>query len=137
MLTVKSVNPLLVVLTASIGGCGLTLPAMQNFGGDREHEEADENIILNHIKCEIHAGVQTVLFDPRFYPPTATTGKPPDWIRKWGAKVSYVLTADEKSSFNPGLTYKNSLARAGTFVSLGGGVQTSAEAQRKETGAVT
>jgi hypothetical protein len=94
-------------------------------------------LILNHIKCEIHEGVYATLYDPRFFPQTPTTGKSVDWLLAWGAKVSYVLTVDEKGSFNPGLSYKNALERAGTFVSIGGGIQTSTEAQRKETGAVT
>ena len=113
------------------------VPEMQNFGGDPDHEEADENLILNHIKCEIHAGVQTALYDPRFFPPTPTTGKSVDWLRSWGAKVSYVLTVDEKSSLNPGLSWKNPFEKMGTFQFIGGGLQSSAEAQRKETGAVT
>jgi hypothetical protein len=138
MSTAKSLLFLLIVgIAALVSGCGLTVPDMQNFGGDQDHEEADENLILNHIKCEIHAGVQTALYDPRFFPPSPTTGKSVDWLRSWGAKVSYVLTADEKSSLNPGLGWKNPFEQMGTFQFIGGGLQSSAEAQRKETGAVT
>ena len=44
---------LMIGMTGGVGGCGLVVPNMQNFGGDQDKEEADENIILNHIKCEI------------------------------------------------------------------------------------
>jgi hypothetical protein len=128
----------MIAMAGGVGGCGLVVPNMQNFGGDQDNEEADENTILNHIKCEIHAGVQTALYDPRYYPYNAKRGdKNVDWLRGWGAKVSYVLTVDEKSQLNPGLSWKNPLIPTGTFQSISGGLQTSAEAQRKETGAVT
>jgi hypothetical protein len=129
---------LIVGMAGGVTGCGLVVPNMQNFGGDQDKEEADENIILNHIKCEIHAGVQTALYNPLYFPHDPTKGyKSVDWLRGWGAKVSYVLTVDEKSQLNPGLSWKNPLGKVGTFETISGGVQTSAEAQRKETGAVT
>jgi hypothetical protein len=128
----------MIGIVALVSGCGLYVPNMQNFGGDQNNEEADENTIINHIKCEIHAGVQTALYDPRFFPHDPTKGyKSVDWLLGWGAKVSYVLTVDEKSQLNPGLSWRNPLGSTGTFQSISGGVQTSAEAQRKETGAVT
>lgn len=129
------------LLCGSIGGlnsCGLLTPSMQNFGGDQDHSEAvDENLILNQIKCEIHQGVYDTLYDPNFYPSTPTNGKSVEWLRDWGAKVTYIITVDEKSSFNPGVSYKNPFRKMGTFFSLGGGLQISSEAQRRETGAVT
>jgi hypothetical protein len=129
---------LMIGVAGGVSGCGLFVPNMQNFGGDQDNEEADENTIMNHIKCEIHAGVQTALYDPRFFPFDPTRGdKSVDWLRGWGAKVTYVLTVDEKSQLNPGLSWKNPLGPTGTFQSISGGVQTSAEARRAETGAVT
>jgi hypothetical protein len=138
MSTARSLLLLLMIgLAGALNGCGLFVPDMQNFGGDQK-EGADENTILNHIKCEIHAGVQTALYEPWFFPYDPTKGyKSVDWLRGWGAKVSYVLTVDEKSQLNPGLSWRNPLGPVGTFQSISGGLQTSAEAQRKETGAVT
>jgi hypothetical protein len=128
----------IIGMADGVSGCGLTVPNMQNFGGDQDKEGADENIILNHIKCEIHAGVQTALYEPWFFPHDPTKGyKSVDWLLGWGAKVTYVLTVDEKSQFNPGLSWRNPLGKVGTFETISGGVQTSADAQRKETGAVT
>jgi hypothetical protein len=117
---------LMTGLAVGISGCtgGLSVPELQNFAGTQNDEEADENLILNHIKCEIHAGVQTALYDPRFFPPSPTTGKSAEWLRGWGAKVSYVVSADEKSSLNPGVSRKNPFEVKGTFESISGGVQT-------------
>ena len=126
-----------LAVSLMVGGCGLRVPELQNLGGGQQAQEADENTILNHIKCEIHFGVQNTLYDPRFYPPTTSTGKSPKWLLDWGAKVTYVLTDTEKNTLNPGLSYTNPFSKAGTLFSLGGGLETSAEAQRRETGAVT
>jgi hypothetical protein len=116
---------------------------MQNSGtdsvGQHNFEEEDENRILNHIQCEIRRGIENALYDPRFYPPPSSPNPPKsiDWIKTWGAKVSYVFTVDEKGSLAPGVSWKNSFAKKGTSIALGGGLQGSAESQRKETGAVT
>lgn len=127
-------------------GCtgGLFVPPMQNDGIDitkqRNFEEEDENTILNHIQCEIRRGIENALFDPRFYPPDPKNPDPAksiDWIRTWGAKVSYVFTVDEKGSIAPGFSWKEALATKGTTAGVSGGVQGSSESQRKETGAVT
>jgi hypothetical protein len=126
-----------VVFAVAVSGCGLRVPSLQNYGNDIPAEKADENLIINQLKCEIHQGIYSTVYDPNFYPPSSTTGKSPDWLLTWGAKVSLVLTADEKGSFNPGLSYKNPFQKMGTFASVSGGLQSSAEAQRKETIAVT
>jgi hypothetical protein len=110
---------------------------MQEFYEAKTVEESDENTILNQIKCELHKGVQDTLYDPRFYPPTDTTGRSVDWLKGWGAKVALQLTVDEKGSLNPGLNLTEPLHKAGTLFSFGFGIQTSSEASRQESIAAT
>lgn len=142
---------LVLASTIVVSACGLKVPDLQEFGRDQNvdpqlpsREALSENTILNHLKCEIHLGVQSVIDDPNFVG-NPRGGRKPSWLigtgvgtdLGWGAKVSYVLTADEKNQFNPGLSYTNPFAKMGTLFSLSGGIQSSAEARRKETGAVT
>jgi len=139
MKKIKFAHLLLISVSLAVAGCtgGLTTPELRDFFDAEPTQEADENLILNEIRCEIRTGVENALYDKRFNPPTSTTGKSPDWLLKWGAKVSYVLTGDDKASLNPGVSWENPFRKMNTFVSLAFGVQSSAESTRKETGAVT
>jgi hypothetical protein len=130
----------------ALSGCtaGLYAPGIQDILSKESPESVDENFVLNQIKCELHVGVERALYDPNFYPPhhdaTHDTGKSVDWLIKdkgWGAKVSYVLTVDEKGSLNPGLTFTSPFQKSGTSFSVGGGLSASSESQRKRTGTVT
>ena len=122
----KVTRRLLVFATIApiLGGCGLFVPDMYEPGQDKLDEIADENDIINQIKCEIHRAA-----DP------ATNGSSVAWIDTWAAKVSLVLTVDEKGGLSPGfsLTEPFSAPSKGQFFSLSGGVNASADATRKET----
>ena len=115
---------LLLAFAPELTGCGLFVPDMHEVGEDKLDEIASENDIVNQIKCEIHRAV-----DPQINGPSVV------WLDKWVAKVSVVLTADEKGSLSPGfsLTEPFSAPSKGQFFSLSGGLNASADTTRKET----
>jgi hypothetical protein len=116
-----------------LSGCGLHVPEMQELYADKEEEKFDENDIVNAIKCELRKGVRDVLEDPMYSPTTGTTGNQVDWLRQWGTKVSLQLSVSENGAFNPGVTFTTPFQTSSQSFSLGLGVQSSAEALRKET----
>lgn len=135
-----------LVLSATalnLGGCtGLFVPELQEFYADREQEKFDENIIVAQIKCELHKAVQDTLAEYSYSGPNSGNGI--DWLRSWGAKVSFGLTVDEKGGLNPGLTFIEPIETklfkfpTGTVTapqsfSFGLGLQASSDATRKET----
>ena len=70
MLLARLVVQLALVL--SLSGCGLYMPDMQPLDGPKELQAAEENIIVNQIKCELTKGVRSVLGDPFFATPRST-----------------------------------------------------------------
>ena len=106
-----------------LGGCfGIDTPIMEeiyeSYGGQR----LIENVIINHVKCELRQGLEFALNDDLFL------GYKVDWLRNYGAKVTLKITADEKASANPSITLKPR-----QFFNLGLGGSVSANATRAES----
>jgi hypothetical protein len=116
--------PLVIGSALMLGGCGLFVPEMHGLTEDQLDEIASENDVINQIKCEIHRAI-----DPKI------NGESVAWLANWNAKVSLVLTVDEKGSLSPGflLTEPFKIPSKGQMFSLGGGANVSADATRKET----
>jgi hypothetical protein len=116
--------PLLFVLVVAVSGCGLYVPNTHEFYEDTLDEIANENDLINQVKCEIHRAV-----DPK------TNGNSVAWLGNWAAKVSFVLTVDEKGGLSPGFSLSEpfSLPNKGQLFSLSGGVNGSSDITRKET----
>jgi hypothetical protein len=126
----------------ALGGCGMVVHEMHEFYSKQGDEKFDENVIVSQIKCELHKGVQDTLTEAGGF--SAFSGNNIDWLRTWGATVTLTLTVDEKSGFNPGLTFLSPMKNetyllSGTSItspqafSLGLGLQGSGDATRKET----
>jgi len=124
MLKPRYLLTLMMAVAPGLSGCGLYVPDTHGLGQDQLDEIADENEIVNQIKCEIHRAA-----DPQI------NGASVAWIDTWAAKVSLILTVDEKGSLNPGfsLTEPHSAPAKGQLFSLSGGIGASADATRKET----
>lgn len=120
----KYILPLVIIGSLGSSGCGLYVPDIHGLGKGQLEEIADENDIINQVECEIHRAV-----DPKLHGDTVA------WLSNWNAKVSMVLTADEKGSLNPGfsLTEPFQNPAKGQFFSVAGGVNASADTTRKET----
>jgi hypothetical protein len=91
-----------VSMASALGGCGLLLPDLQPFGESKDRERADENVIVNQIKCELRKGVQQTLNDPFFKTPEPLAGNSVDWLDTWAATVALDLTVEEQSALGPG-----------------------------------
>jgi len=133
---------LMLCIGPCLGGCGLFTPELHDFYA-RLPQEGEENVIVNQVKCEIHKGIQDAIYDPRFYPATAGTGKSVDWIKGWAAKVTFDLTVEEASNLNPSIGFTDPSANAllkfvtgvvtvGRSFSLGAGLKSNADATHKE-----
>lgn len=121
--------PLACTVAALLGGCGLYTPDLHEAYQPAKEEKLDENAIVNRIKCELHKGVQDVLYKYRESPDYI--GKSVNWLTGWGAAVTLKITADEKSSLNPGFSMP--VVPHAERLALGGGIQASANATRAET----
>ncbi|WP_338833681.1 hypothetical protein [Bradyrhizobium septentrionale] len=117
------------LLAATCGGCGLYLPELQEPYQNRQEEKLDENAIVLRIKCELHKGVQDTLY--KYRSSRDYLGKSVEWLNGWGAAVTLKVTADEKSSINPGFSIP-AFPHA-ERLSVAGGLQASADATRAET----
>lgn len=122
---------ILAAISLAIGcsGCGLYLPELEEPYQHPREEKLDENAIVLRIKCELHKAVQDVLYKYRRSP--EYLGKSVEWLTGWGAAVTLKITADEKSSLNPGFSIP--VFPHAERLSIGGGAQTSADATRAET----
>lgn len=110
-------------MSFSLGGCfGLDTPTMEEVYEPYGDQRLLENIIINHVKCELRQGLYFSLNDDLYL------GHKVDWLRNYGAKVTLKITADEKASSSPGITLKPK-----QFFNLGLGGSVSANATRAES----
>jgi hypothetical protein len=118
------------ILALLVSGCGLYVPEMQEWYEPPENQKVTENLIINHIKCELHKGVDDAI--QKYYGAGKRSGYTAEWIKSWLATVTLKLTVDEKSSVNPGVSWVHALSDARTFT-LGAGFNASSDATRIET----
>lgn len=116
--------------TLLLAGCGLYVPEVQEWHEPREQQKFTENQIINHIKCELHKGVDDAI--AKYYGAGKRSGYTADWIKTWLATVTLKLSVDEKSSVNPGLSWVRALSDVRTFT-LGAGFNASSDSTRAET----
>ncbi|MBI3703229.1 MAG: hypothetical protein HY244_05080 [Rhizobiales bacterium] len=111
-------------------GCGLSVPEIEEWYQPREQQKITENRIINHIKCELHKGMDAAL--DKYLIPGKKSGYSAEWFKSWLATVTLKLSVDEKSSINPGVTWVRNWSNNRSFT-LGAGVNASADATRVET----
>ena len=111
-----------------LGGCATTVPELQGLGEKPAVEAVREQNLVNHVKCELHKAVQSVL-DAEAADNLRNTqaGHPEltysvDWIKSWGATVSLKVIVDEKASLAPGLTFTQTLHNVVEVFGNGGNV---------------
>jgi hypothetical protein len=117
-----------ILLTGSLGACGIFVPQKSPFSDDEtippgalsRQGKVESNIIAN-IRCEIRNGAYRAL-----------GLKTVPWLETWGATVTLKLIWDEMGSLSPGLSVLSPLPNAEAFT-LGVGVSGSAHATRVET----
>lgn len=126
---------LLVLTMASfVSACGLYVPGLQGEFESKDHEKADENVIVNQIECELTRGIQETLSDPFFRTPTDLKGNSVDWLNTWAAQVTLDLTVEDKSALSPGISLTEPYsAPSKSTRGIGIGVQASADTTHKES----
>jgi hypothetical protein len=130
MLRVSCLMFFAVAVAMLVGGCGLNVPEMQEWYEPREQQKITENKLINHIKCELHKGVDDAI--DKYYGAGKRSGLSAEWIKSWLATVTLKLTVDEKGTANPGISWVRPLSDVRTFT-LGAGVNGSSDATRIET----
>lgn len=119
-----------IVAATLVGGCGLNVPEMQEWYEPPEQQKVTENRLINHIKCELHKGVDDAI--AKYKRAGLLSGNTAEWIKDWLATVTLKLTVEEKGTANPGLTWVRALTDSKTFT-LGAGFNGSSDATRVET----
>jgi hypothetical protein len=112
---------LFVLLTPVLSSCGTYVPDLQ--GGLIPNKEAEAVLVSNlvqHVECEVIAGVQEVLLNDEDNGAVQRSyGLPEkrnlDWLRKWAAQITLTLTVEEKTSLNPSATFNKLFPTAQTF----------------------
>ncbi len=90
---VKRVLPIALILSATLGGCGLYVPEKDLLIDDNivpkypSPQGELEQTIVAHIKCEIRKGVYLAMSLPNV----------DKWLGTWGATVSLKVVVDEQS----------------------------------------
>lgn len=98
-----------LVLSALLGGCGLSAPPIQELWDGEDGAKEIEFGIKRRVYCDLKRGLAKVNSDPsyRFGILDRNSGKI-TWKQlvpnDWGALVSLSLQVDENSSVNPGAT---------------------------------
>jgi hypothetical protein len=117
-------------VSVMLAGCGLSVPEMQEWYDPPETQKITENRIINHIKCELHKGMDDAI--TKYRAAGIRSGYPADWLKNWLATVTLKLTVDEKSGVNPGVSWVRTLSDVRSFT-FGAGLNASADATRIET----
>jgi hypothetical protein len=118
------------LLGSALGACGLYVPEMQEWYEPPEKQKINENLIINHVKCELHKGMDEAL--AKYYGAGKRSGFSAEWFKSWLATVTLKLTVDEKSSINPGISWVRTFSDVRSFT-LGAGFNASSDATRVET----
>lgn len=135
----------LVVSVAALAGCATTTPDFRGPSETPQHQWLSQQHLIYHIQCQLAMAVtEAVKFDE-----ANAANVPPElrakWLSEWGAKVSLVLSVNNKNNVSPNLTFTNPLENAVTVFSKNGNVTTgqnrsvglgfswSADATRTET----
>lgn len=128
---------------------------MLNFYDARSEVPADSEKVqvqslIEYVACDVITSVQKVLLqdeDVAATPAAKSIHQPAqlDWLKDWVAQLTFTLTVDEKSQFNPGVSVNKVLPSAITTFAHDAAVTTtqsfsmglaaafSSDATRKET----
>ncbi|ANC86667.1 hypothetical protein A7E77_07035 [Sphingomonas sp. NIC1] len=136
---------LLAVLGAGLGGCATMTPDFRSNSQTAPEQWLSQQHLIFHIQCQLaNAVAKAEKFDQ-----DNAVNVPPErraaWLGQWGAKVSLVLSVNNKNNFSPSLSAttplenavtvftKNGNVTTGQNRSLGLGFSWSADATRTET----
>jgi len=127
----------LALSLSGLAGCALSVPGMQRLGETAADEASRENNLAIHIRCELRQAVAGALAEESMPGNRIAEGYSASWLRGWGAKVSLVLTVDEKAAVAPGLTVNNPMKNIISTFSSGGNVPSQQNATQTVGGSLS
>jgi hypothetical protein len=110
----------------ALGGCGTSVPEIQEFGGPSAGQELVK-AITHKVRCEV---TNSIIFAAGRKHSDGTTDpgkKDAAFLDGWGAEVALTLTIDEKSTLSP-----NGIWTPTKIFSLASGISVSSDASRVE-----
>jgi hypothetical protein len=112
-----------IVASLFVGGCGLAVPEIQDFGDKVTGQQLVESIVYN-VTCEVQDAVYEV------YHPGGVT-RDSTFLDSWGAQIALSLQVEEKGSVNPVVNWLPPSPALAVF-NLSGGGTLSSDATRQE-----
>jgi hypothetical protein len=102
------------IALVSLSGCGLPThtPDLQEFWGTSEDANKKVKLVVKQVKCELTRAVRLIVRDD--IDDALKYGQPRsmDWLKTWAVDASFLFTIDEKSSFNPGVSFNTPMQNA-------------------------
>ncbi len=105
---------LLCIPPLALSGCGTYVPDLLNIYDARAEVPADSEKVqvqslIEYVACDVITSVQKVLIqdeDVAASPAAKSIHQPAQltWLKDWVAQLTFTLTVDEKSQFNPGVS---------------------------------
>ncbi len=106
-----------------VGGCGLYVPEIQDFGDKATGQQLVESIVYN-VTCEVQDAIDKVYNNPDH--PVKST-----FLDTWGVQIALSIQVEEKSSVNPVVNWLP-LSPATAVFNLAAGGTLSADATRQD-----
>ena len=113
-----------VVCGALVSACGLSVPELQEFTGDKVTGQQLVQSIAYNVTCEVQDAIDKIYNNPD-HPRQST------FLDTWGAQIALSIQVEEKSSANPNFTWLPP-SPASSIFSLAGGGTLSADATRQD-----
>src|ERR1700730_2135118 len=102
-----------VVGSMLLGGCGLYVPEIQDFG-DKVAGQQLVNAIAYNVTCEVQDAIYEI------YHPGGQT-RASTFLDSWGVQITLSLQIEEKSSVNPLVSWMPPSPASAVFSLAGGG----------------
>ncbi len=111
-----------------VGGCGLSVPEIQEFPNDTVEGQKFVQAIVQNITCEVQDAIVYVYEQDAIVDPTLSHLK---WLNTWGIQIELLLTIDEKGSLGPSVNWLPFSPATAVF-NLAGGASLSSDATRTD-----
>jgi hypothetical protein len=95
-----------VLVSLSLAGCGLAVPQLEEPWGNDESGQQMVRRIVKGVYCEIEDAVGKILEGDAKSVGAHGNKLKAEWLKKWGAQITFTLTIDESTDLNPGVSFK-------------------------------
>jgi hypothetical protein len=113
-----------IISSALISGCGLYVPEIQEFTGDKVTGQQLVQSIAYNVTCEVQDAIDKIYNNPD-HPRKST------FLDSWGAQIALSIQVEEKSGANPNFNWLPPSPASAVFGLAGGGTL-SADATRQD-----